>query len=99
MEASDSTIEVAMPRKRAFMKEIEVLSGKNLINGWMWIVFILRRRTTSVITTRTTATAVNSDRQVPRIMVMAKPRTGPEPNMNKRQVAINEVTLASMMVE
>ena len=81
------------------MKEIEVLSGKKRTSGSILIVFSFWRRTTSVISTRTTATAVNIDRQVPRIMVTAKPRTGPEPNMNSRLVAISEVTLASTMVE
>ena len=46
----------------------------------------------------TTETAVNIEMAMPSAMVMAKPRTGPEPNQNRSAVAIRAVTLESMMV-
>jgi len=46
----------------------------------------------------TTDTAVNIEMTMPSAMVMAKPRTGPEPNQNSSTVAISAVTLLSMTV-
>ena len=46
----------------------------------------------------TTETAVNIEMAMPRAMVTAKPRTGPDPNQNSRRVAIRAVTLELMMV-
>ena len=54
---------------------------------------------THTIAMRTIATAVNIEMMMPRPMVIAKPRTGPEPNQNSRTVAISVVTLLSTMVE
>jgi hypothetical protein len=71
----------------------------NRTSGSMSSVFSRRRRTTSPMMTRTTATAVNIEIAMPSIMVTAKPRTGPEPTMNSSAVAISVVTLASTIVE
>jgi hypothetical protein len=49
--------------------------------------------------TRTIDTAVNIEIAMPRPMVTAKPRTGPEPNMKRRAVAISAVRLESTIVE
>jgi hypothetical protein len=57
-----------------------------------------QRRTTPIMITRTIETAVNIEMAMPRPMVIAKPRTGPEPNKNRSAVAINAVRLESTMV-
>jgi hypothetical protein len=46
----------------------------------------------------TTVTAVNIEMMMPSAIVMANPRTGPEPNQNKSAVAIRAVTFESMTV-
>ncbi|MNL51124.1 hypothetical protein D3C87_1741970 [compost metagenome] len=53
----------------------------------------------ATMATRTTETAVNIEIMMPRPMVTAKPRTGPEPNQNRSTVAIRLVTLESTIVE
>ena len=58
-----------------------------------WRVF-----TYTPMTARTTVTAVNIEMAMPRAMVTAKPRTGPDRTQNSRRVAISVVTLESTMV-
>lgn len=89
-----------MPTKRPRMKRMVVPSGISLRpnGGSMRSVFRRKRRTIAVMMTRTTETAVNIEMAMPRPMVMAKPRTGPVPNMKSSTVAISAVTFESTIV-
>jgi len=98
-EARDSRIERPIPKKRALMNDMDVPFGARRMSGSILRVFKPRRRTISVMSTRTTATAVNIEIAIPRNMATANPRTGPEPNMNSSVVAISDVMFASIMVE
>src|SRR5215470_13979229 len=99
-EATDSSIDTAMPRKRARMKRMFESTGSRFSrsSGSIANRFGRRWRTHTAITARTIATAVNMEVTMPRPMVTAKPRTGPDPNQNRSSVAINVVTFESTIV-
>ena len=63
------------------------------------VISIEGRVTEAVRWRGSTETAVNMEMAMPRPMVTANPRTGPEPNQNSKIVAISAVTLLSTMVE
>ena len=100
IEASESSAETAMPTKRPRMNWMVVPSGTSFIpnSGSMRSTLSLRRRTMAIMITRTIETAVNIEIAMPRPMVTAKPRTGPEPNMNSSTVAISAVRFESTIV-
>ena len=89
-----------MPANWARMKGIAVASGISFSpnRGSMRSVFIRQCPTIEVMITRTMDTAVNIEIRMPRPMVTANPRTGPEPNIKRRVVAIRAVTFESTMV-
>jgi hypothetical protein len=82
------------------MKGMVVPSGISFIpkSGSMRSTLSRLRRTMLIMIARTIETAVNIDIAMPRPMVTAKSRTGPEPNMNRRAVAISAVRLESTIV-
>jgi hypothetical protein len=89
-----------MPTKRPRMKGMAVPSGMSFIrnNGSIRSTLIRQRRTMLIMITRTIETAVNIEIAMPRPMVTAKPRTRPEPIMNRSAVAIRAVRFESTIV-
>ena len=73
-------------------------TGRKPKSGRMRMVLSRRRRAIDSIITLTTDTAVNMEITMPSAMVMAKPRTGPEPNQKSNSVAISAVRLLSITV-
>src|SRR5262249_47967287 len=100
MDASDSTMESPIPKKRARMyRKLGVpLLNFSGVRGPTTNCFGGRQSSHNVIAALTTDTAVNIEIAIPIAMVTAKPRTGPEPNQNNSAVAIKAVAFESTIV-